>query len=193
MTRRPLFLALALLGACAAPAAFAQDTTQSTLPPSQQQTPPTPPMPPTPPVPPTPPDTPPPPPMPPSPSEVPPAPVPPESPPPAPPAPPAPEAPPAPDAPPPPPAPAAPPSDSTTLPQSSSAAGAPVTVNQKPADSISSNYRIDFGAMDRNGDGHISRGEVRASGNEDLVREFHVVDRNSNGRLTREELKGWLD
>ena len=68
-----------------------------------------------------------------------------------------------------------------------------MTVNQRPADSISSNYHIDFGAMDSNGDGNITRAEVRASGNDDLMREFHVVDANHNGRLTREELKGWLD
>ena len=33
---------------------------------------------------------------------------------------------------------------------------------------------------------------VRASGNADLEREFHVVDTNHNGRLTKEEMKGWL-
>jgi hypothetical protein len=72
-------------------------------------------------------------------------------------------------------------------------AGQPVTVTSSPGNSISSNYRIDFAAMDANGDGHIVRGEVSASGNDDLMREFHVVDANRNGRLTREELKGWLD
>ena len=73
------------------------------------------------------------------------------------------------------------------------APGSPVHVNQLPPDSISSNYHIDFGTMDKNGDGNINRAEVRASGNDDLMREFHVVDANHNGRLTREELKGWLD
>jgi Ca2+-binding EF-hand superfamily protein len=73
------------------------------------------------------------------------------------------------------------------------APGSPVRVNELPPDSISSNYRIDFGTMDANGDGSISRAEARASGNDDLMREFHVVDANHNGRLTREELKGWLD
>ena len=67
-----------------------------------------------------------------------------------------------------------------------------VTVTSHPGDSISSNYNIDFTAMDSNGDGNIVRAEVNASGNADLMREFHVVDRNNNGRLTREELKGWL-
>jgi Ca2+-binding EF-hand superfamily protein len=45
--------------------------------------------------------------------------------------------------------------------------------------------------MDANHDGSIARAE--ASGNADLVREFHVVDANHNGRLAREEMKGWLD
>ena len=69
----------------------------------------------------------------------------------------------------------------------------PVTVTSSPGNSISSNYHIDLAAMDTNGDGNIVRAEVSASGNADLMREFHVVDANHNGRLTREELKGWLD
>ena len=36
-------------------------------------------------------------------------------------------------------------------------AGQPVTVTSSPGNSISSNYRIDFAAMDANGDGHIVR------------------------------------
>lgn len=66
-----------------------------------------------------------------------------------------------------------------------------VTVNSMPGNSISSNYQIDFGAMDGNGDGVISRAEARV--NPDLTREFHVVDMDNNGRLTREELKDWID
>ena len=69
--------------------------------------------------------------------------------------------------------------------------GTPVTVTDHPGNSISPNYDIDFGVMDANGDGHIARAE--ASGNADLMREFHVVDGNEDGRLTREEMKGWLD
>lgn len=90
-------------------------------------------------------------------------------------------------------APAAPPMQgpSVVLPQASAALGASVTVTSIPGDSISSNYRIDFEAMDANGDGNITRTEAR--GNEDLMREFHVVDTNRNGRLTREEMKGWLE
>ena len=66
-----------------------------------------------------------------------------------------------------------------------------VTVTDSPGNSISSNYKVDFDAMDTSGDGNITRAE--ASGNADLMREFHVVDANANGRLTREEMKGWLD
>ncbi|HET6434387.1 MAG TPA: EF-hand domain-containing protein, partial [Xanthomonadaceae bacterium] len=66
-----------------------------------------------------------------------------------------------------------------------------VNVTSSPGNSISSNYHVDFGAMDANGDGNISRGE--AKGNPDLTREFKVVDSNHNGRLSRDEMKGWID
>jgi len=81
-----------------------------------------------------------------------------------------------------------PPADAAPMPPP----GSPVTVRQHEPDSISSNYKVDFGALDKNGDGNVSRAEVRASGNDDLEREFHVVDTNHNGRLTKEEMKGWL-
>ncbi|KGQ18906.1 hypothetical protein LF41_229 [Lysobacter dokdonensis DS-58] len=71
-------------------------------------------------------------------------------------------------------------------------AGAPVTVREHAPDSVSSNYKVDWSALDKNGDGNVSRAEVRASGNDDLAREFHVVDANHNGRLSKEEMKGWL-
>ena len=67
-----------------------------------------------------------------------------------------------------------------------------VRVRSHAPDSISSNYKVDWSALDKNGDGNVSRSEVRASGNEDLMREFHVVDGNHNGRLSKEEMKGWL-
>jgi hypothetical protein len=70
-------------------------------------------------------------------------------------------------------------------------AGSQVTVTSHPGNSISSNYHVDFDAMDANHDGSISRAEAR--GNADLTREFHVVDSNHNGRLSKEEMKGWLD
>ena len=79
----------------------------------------------------------------------------------------------------------------TEAPAAPAAASGEVHVTSSPGNSISSNYHVDFDAMDANHDGNISRAE--ASGNADLVREFHVVDSNHNGRLTREEMKGWLD
>ena len=157
----------ALLGACAmfaASSAFAQYAPP--VPPADPQTQ-VPPPPPPPPVPPT--DMPPPPPAPPG------EPLPPEAP--------------QPGAPMPPPTPAAPIPPGGTMP---SATG-PVSVQSQAPNSISSNYRVDFATLDGNGDGNVSRAEVRASGNDDLMREFHVVDANHNGRLTKEEMKGWLD
>lgn len=78
-----------------------------------------------------------------------------------------------------------------TLPVTGTVAiGSGVTVTSHPGDSVSSNYDIDFDAMDTNHDGFITRAE--AKGNPDLMREFRVVDRNHNGRLTKEELEGWL-
>jgi Ca2+-binding EF-hand superfamily protein len=71
--------------------------------------------------------------------------------------------------------------------------GAPVTVREHAPDSISSNYHVDFAALDKNGNGSLSRAEVRASGNADLEREFRVVDANHDGRLSKEEMKSWLD
>jgi len=161
-------LSRALLGTCAAmamSAAFAQYTAPTTpMPDPQQQVPPTPPVPPVPPTTPIPPPDAPMPPggVPPAPSA---APMPPEAMPPAPPAAPA--------------APMAPP-------------GSPVTVREQQPDSISSNYKVDYAALDKNGNGSVSRAEVRASGNDDLAREFHVVDGNHDGRLTEAEMKGWL-
>ena len=66
-----------------------------------------------------------------------------------------------------------------------------VTVNSMPGNSISSNYKIDFTATDKNGDGVVTRAEV--DHNPDLQREFHVVDLDNNGQLTRVELQDWID
>jgi Ca2+-binding EF-hand superfamily protein len=52
-------------------------------------------------------------------------------------------------------------------------------------------YRIDFAALDANGDGSLSRTEVRS--NATLTGEFRAVDNDHNGRLSKEELKGWMD
>ena len=51
-------------------------------------------------------------------------------------------------------------------------------------------YRIDFEALDTDGDGVISRAEARA--HPTLDAEFNAIDVNRDGRLSREELAGWL-
>jgi len=86
-----------------------------------------------------------------------------------------------------------PPSDAMPPSSAAPAAGTPTTVRSHEPDSISNNYHVDFAALDKNGDGSLSRGEVRASGNADLMREFRVVDANHNGRLAKDEMKGWTD
>ncbi|HVR81069.1 MAG TPA: hypothetical protein VHF02_03115 [Luteimonas sp.] len=94
------------------------------------------------------------------------------------------------DAPPPPMPPPPPGAPMPPMPMPPPPPGAP-DVTSHPGNSISSNYHVDFDAMDSNHDGNISRAEAR--GNADLMREFHVPDANHNGRLTKEEMKGWLD
>ena len=87
--------------------------------------------------------------------------------------------------------PAAPMGGSTgTSTDTTAGASGPVSVTSHPGNSISSNYHVDFDAMDTNHDGKISRAE--AKGNADLMREFRVVDRNHDGRLSKDEMKGWL-
>ena len=76
-------------------------------------------------------------------------------------------------------------------PEGSAATTGDMNVTSHPGNSVSSNYHVDFDAMDANHDGNITRAEGK--GNADLMREFHVVDANHNGRLTKEEMKGWLD
>lgn len=51
-------------------------------------------------------------------------------------------------------------------------------------------YRVDFAALDADGDGYISRVEARA--HPTLDAEFNAIDSNRDGRLSREELAGWL-
>lgn len=70
-------------------------------------------------------------------------------------------------------------------------ASGPVTVTSHVGNAISSDYTVDFAALDADGDGQISRAE--ASGNASLSAEFHVVDIDRNGRLSRVELSGWID
>ena len=51
-------------------------------------------------------------------------------------------------------------------------------------------YRVDFAALDTDGDGYISRAEAGAHST--LTAEFNAIDSNRDGRLSREELAGWL-
>ncbi|WP_425477819.1 EF-hand domain-containing protein [Stenotrophomonas nitritireducens] len=67
---------------------------------------------------------------------------------------------------------------------------AAVTVRSIQPDSVVGNYRIDFDALDVDGDGFISREEAQA--NPALADEFNALDSARRGRLTREQLAGWL-
>ena len=60
----------------------------------------------------------------------------------------------------------------------------------EPRQVASAQYRIDFEALDTDGDGHISRAEARA--HPTLDTEFAAIDVNRDGRLSREELAGWV-
>ena len=57
-------------------------------------------------------------------------------------------------------------------------------------DSVQGEYRIDFDALDANGDGYLSRTEV--ADHPTLSAEFRAVDADNDGRLSREELSGWI-
>ena len=57
-----------------------------------------------------------------------------------------------------------------------------VSVTSSPPDSVVGQYRIDMAALDANGNGSLSRGEVKS--NASLVAEFHAVDSNRNGSLS---------
>ena len=67
---------------------------------------------------------------------------------------------------------------------------AQVTVRSIQPDSMIGNYRIDFAAMDVDGDGFISRDEAQA--NPALADEFNALDTARRGKLSREQLAGWL-
>jgi len=67
---------------------------------------------------------------------------------------------------------------------------AEVTVRSIQPDSVIGNYRIDFAALDVDGDGFISREEAQA--NPALADEFNALDTARRGKLSREQLAGWL-
>lgn len=60
----------------------------------------------------------------------------------------------------------------------------------EPTTFLSSEYSIDFDALDSDGDGFISRREAAA--HERLAEEFRGVDADGDGKLSREELRGWI-
>ncbi|APP76697.1 hypothetical protein BJD12_17340 [Xanthomonas vesicatoria ATCC 35937] len=65
-----------------------------------------------------------------------------------------------------------------------------VIVRSIQPSSVVGSYRIDFQAMDVDGDGRISRAEAQA--NPALADEFDALDTRHSGYLTREQLAGWL-
>ncbi len=67
---------------------------------------------------------------------------------------------------------------------------AQVTVRSIQPDKVAGNYRINFEAMDVDGDGFISLEEAQA--NPSLADEFKALDTSRRGKLDREQLKGWL-
>lgn len=60
----------------------------------------------------------------------------------------------------------------------------------EPTTVLSSDYTIDFQALDADGDGFISRREAAA--HDTLSQQFGGVDVDGDGRLSREELRGWI-
>ena len=60
----------------------------------------------------------------------------------------------------------------------------------EPTTVLSSDYTVDFEALDADGDGFISRAE--AAGHPTLRQEFGGVDADGDGLLSRNELRGWI-
>lgn len=67
---------------------------------------------------------------------------------------------------------------------------AAVIVRSIQPDSVIGSYRIDFDALDVDGDGFISRDEAQA--NPALADEFNALDTARHGKLARDQLAGWL-
>jgi hypothetical protein len=65
-----------------------------------------------------------------------------------------------------------------------------VSFHSLPPDSVVGQYKVDFAALDANGNGSISRSEAKS--NATLTAEFDAVDNNHDGRLDKHELAGWL-
>ncbi len=82
-------------------------------------------------------------------------------------------------------------SGTAVLPQTSAATGAAVSVTSSTGNSLVGEQPANFAALDKDGDGLLSRSEVDSSGNAALMREFTSVDTDRNGRLSRSEMKGW--
>ncbi len=65
-----------------------------------------------------------------------------------------------------------------------------VQVTSSAPDSVVGEYKIDFAALDSNGDGNLTRTEVQS--NATLTAEFRAVDNDHNGKLSQTELQGWM-
>lgn len=68
--------------------------------------------------------------------------------------------------------------------------GQPVTIRNAGIElGNAASFRLDFDALDLNGDGVITRNELPED--HPLQFEWHLADRNRNGRITREEYAAW--
>lgn len=61
--------------------------------------------------------------------------------------------------------------------------------DMNPDVDVSGDSSVNFGDIDENGDGYVSRQEAQSNPN--LSDEFNTVDSNRDGRLSRNELQGW--
>jgi len=64
-----------------------------------------------------------------------------------------------------------------TTPPTTPPTAAPMTSNDAAAAAATS-HQVDFAALDKNSDGSLSQGEVNASGDADLIRDFDAIDSN---------------